>query len=73
LLGVLLPVFCAMTAQQVIAEIDRLPPEEKRAVIVHVHELEESMIPESFRGGMEEAAWGELIEMEDVHFNSPPR
>ena len=42
-----------MTATQVIAEIDRLPPEEKEAV----------MIPDSFRTGMEEAARGELIEM----------
>ena len=61
-----------MTATQVIAEIDRLPPQEKEAVFVHVHELEEAMIPDSFLQGMEEARRGELIEMEDAHFTRPP-
>ncbi len=62
-----------MTAEQVIAEFNRLPPDEKKAVILHVDELEESMIPESFRIGMEEAARGELIEMEDAHFDDPAK
>jgi hypothetical protein len=62
-----------MTATQVIAEIDRLPLEGKGAVIIHVHELEATMIPDSFRAGMEEAARGELIEMEDAHFTRPPQ
>ncbi len=62
-----------MTATQVIAEIDRLPLEEKEAVFVHVHELEESMIPDSFRMGMKEAARGELIELQDTHFTRPPQ
>ena len=60
-----------MTATQVIAEIDRLPLEEKEAVFVHVHELEESMIPDSFRTSMKEAARGELTEMQDTHFTRP--
>jgi hypothetical protein len=62
-----------MTATQVIAEIDRLPPAEQKAVFEHVHELEESMIPDSFRAGMEEAARGELMEMQDEHFTQPPQ
>jgi hypothetical protein len=61
-----------MTATQVIAEIDRLPPQEMEAVFLHVHELEESMIPDSFLKGMEESKRGELIEMEDSHFSRPP-
>lgn len=61
-----------MTATQVIAEIDRLPIEEKEAVIVHVHELEAGMIPDSFLQGMAEAQRGELMDMEDAHFQFPP-
>jgi hypothetical protein len=66
-------IFDFMTATQVIAEIDRLPPEERKTVFQHVHELEESMIPDSFRTGMEEAARGEVIEMQDEHFTRPPQ
>jgi hypothetical protein len=31
------------------------------------------MTPESFRIGTEEAVHSELIEMEDAHFNNPPK
>jgi hypothetical protein len=61
-----------MTATQVIAAIDRLPREEQEAVFVHVHELEEAKIPESFLQGMVEAQRGELLDMEDQHFLIPP-
>ena len=61
-----------MTATQVIAEIDRLPPKEKEAVIVHVHELEAAMIPDSFLQGMAEAQRGELLDMKDADFQIPP-
>jgi hypothetical protein len=61
-----------MTASQVIAEIDSLAPQERRAVFSHVHELEESMIPESFLRSIAQAERGELIEMRDEHFRTPP-
>lgn len=61
-----------MTATQLIAEIDRLPQEEKEQVFMHVHELEETLIPESFLQGMAEARRGELLDMEDHHFQFPP-
>ena len=61
-----------MTASQVIAQIDSLPPQEREAVFHHVHELEAAMIPESFMRGMEEAERGELSEMRDEQFKSPP-
>ncbi len=61
-----------MTAAQVIAEIDCLPPQEREAVIQHVHELEADMIPDSFRTGMAEAERGNLLEMSDSHFRTPP-
>ena len=61
-----------MTATQIIAEIDRLPPEEKQAVLIHVRILEDEMIPDSFLKGMEEAERGELLEIEDRHFLAPP-
>lgn len=61
-----------MTATQVIAEIESLPPQEREAVFVRVHELEQEMIPDSFLQGMQEAMRGELIDMEDAHFITPP-
>jgi len=61
-----------MTATQVIAEIDSLPPDEQQTVFLHVRMLEEESIPESFLQAMAEAERGELIVMEDGHFISPP-
>ncbi len=61
-----------MTANQVIAEIDSLPPHEREAVFHHVHDLEEAAIPESFLRGMEEAQRGDLSEMRDDQFLKPP-
>lgn len=66
------PYLGTMTASQVIAQIDSLPPDEREAVFHHVHELEEAMIPESFLRGIEEAERGELSEMRDEHFQTPP-
>ena len=53
-----------MTATQVIADIDRLPPEEKQAVLIHVRILEDEMLPDSFLTAWAEARRGELIDME---------
>jgi len=61
-----------MTAVQVIAEIENLPREEQERVFVHVHELEDKMIPQSFLQGMAEALCGDLIDVEDSHFSQPP-
>jgi hypothetical protein len=61
-----------MTATEVIAEIDRLPPEEQQAVFLHVRMLLEESIPDSFLQGIAEADRGELIVMEDRHFLAPP-
>ena len=61
-----------MTATEVIAEIDRLPPDEQKAVFLHVRMLVEESIPDSFLQGMAEAERGELIVMEDSHFRAPP-
>lgn len=62
-----------MTATQVIAEIDRLPLEEKETVIAHVHDIEAGMIPNSFLQGMAEAQRNELVAMYDEDFVNPPR
>ena len=61
-----------MTATQVIAEIDRLPPEEQQTVFLHLRMLEEETIPDAFIQGMVEAERGEMIVMEDQHFVTPP-
>jgi hypothetical protein len=61
-----------MTAIQVIAEIESLPAQEREMVFLRVHELEETMIPDSFQQGMKEAKRGELLDIEDAHFQFPP-
>ena len=61
-----------MTATQVIAEIDRLPPDEQQTVFLHLRMLEEETIPDAFIQGMVEAERGEMIVMEDQHFVTPP-
>ena len=61
-----------MTATEVIKEIERLPADEQHRVFEHVHEMEESLIPDSFLSGMAEAERGELIEMTDAQYENPP-
>jgi hypothetical protein len=61
-----------MTATQVIAEIESLPPQERELVFLRVHEIEEATIPDSFLQGMEEAMRGDLLDIEDAHFQLPP-
>lgn len=61
-----------MTASQVIAEIDALPPHERETVFHYVHDLEAAAIPDSFIRGMEEAGRGEAIEIREEQFQSPP-
>ena len=60
------------TASQVIAEIERLPPQERELVFLRVHEIEEATIPDSFLQGMDEATRGDLLDIEDAHFQLPP-
>lgn len=52
-----------MTASQVKAAIDALPPHEREAVVLRVRELEEAMIPESFLRSIAEAERGEFTDM----------
>ncbi len=52
-----------MTAIQVIAEIERLPPQERELIFLRVHEIEEATIPDSFLQGMEEGKRGDLLDI----------
>ena len=61
-----------MNVAEVIAEIDRLPPEERLTVMVHLRVLEEEAIPDSFILGLQEAKRGELTVMEEGHFTTQP-
>lgn len=61
-----------MTAAQVIADIESLPPQEREAVFVRVHELEQEMIPDSFLQGMDEVMRDELLDIQVAHFQFPP-
>ena len=61
-----------MTATEVINEIERLPPDEQHRVFERVHEIEDSLIPDSFLVAMAEAERGELIELTDAQFDHPP-
>ena len=54
-----------MTATQVIAEIDRLPPDEQQTVFLHLRMLEDETILDSSLRAMAEAESGELIPMEN--------
>ena len=61
-----------MTAAQVIAEIERLSPQERELVFVRIHEIEEATIPDTFLQGIDEAAKGDLLDIQDAHFQLPP-
>ena len=57
-----------MTATQVIAEIESLPPHERELVFLRVHEIEKATLPESFLQGMKEAMRGDLLVLTDPQF-----
>ncbi len=55
-----------MTAQEVIYLIDALPLKERTRVIEHVHEIEDTEVPASFKESMTEAERGELIDLDEA-------
>jgi hypothetical protein len=60
-----------MTAEQVIAAIEGLVPEERAKVIAHVLD-DDSWIPESFKRAMEQIETGRTYPMELVMSGAPP-
>ena len=61
-----------MSAKEIMAEIDALPPQEREIVFEHVHRLEESNVPENFRRSLAEALAGRGVEMETALQDVPP-
>ena len=61
-----------MSAQEIIAEIDALPEEERTKIVEHLLRIEEEAVPESFRRGMAEALAGRGVDMETALHEVPP-
>jgi hypothetical protein len=64
-----------MTAEAIIAEVERLPPVERSKVLAHFDfQSNDSWIPESFKRSMEEASVGKLVDMDRVlRGDAPPK
>ena len=61
-----------MSAQDIIAQIDALPDDQRELVFEHLRRLKVNEVPDSFRRGMAEALAGRGVEME-VALNEPPK
>ena len=61
-----------MSAKEIIAQIDALPPEERDIVFEHIHRLEEAKVPENFRRSLAEALAGRGVDMETALNEVPP-
>ena len=64
--------FACVSAREIIAQIDALPPQEREVVFEHVHRLEEANVPENFRRSMAEALAGKGVDMETALREVPP-
>ncbi len=61
-----------MSAQEVIAEIEALPRNERSLVVEYILKQEEAAVPESFRRGMSQALSGQGVDMETALREVPP-
>jgi predicted transcriptional regulator len=59
-----------MSAQQMIAEFQELPPAERAKVAKFVVENDDSWIPEEFKSGMDDIAAGRVVDL-DTALNQP--
>lgn len=64
--------FACVSAEEIIAQIDALPPREREIVFEHVHRVEEADVPENFRRSMAEALAGRGVDMETALNEAPP-
>jgi hypothetical protein len=64
-----------MTTETIIAELEALSPEERFKDFAHFEsQFSDSLIPESFKRGMEDAAAGRLVDMDRVlRGDAPPK
>ncbi|MBI3878865.1 MAG: hypothetical protein HY301_02220 [Verrucomicrobia bacterium] len=61
-----------MSAQEVIAEFNELPPAERAKVAKFVVEHDDSWMPDEFRDAMKDAEAGRTVDMETVLRETPP-
>ncbi len=61
-----------MNARAIIEQIQALPKEEQALVFELVHQLEDGMIPESFRQGLDDILHGRVVDMETALRDRPP-
>ena len=55
-----------MSLNEILHEIESLPPEARWEVLEHTRHLLEAEIPESFTQGMAEIARGDVIELDEA-------
>jgi len=60
----------SMTAQEIIRQINELPPAERAQVTKYVVENDDSWIPEEFKQGMADIAAGQVVDL-DTALNQP--
>jgi hypothetical protein len=61
-----------VSAKEVIAEIDALPPAERKLVLEHIYKVTEAEIPEAFRRSIADALSGKGVDMEVALSQVPP-
>jgi hypothetical protein len=61
-----------MTANEIIAEIETLPQNERAHIVEYVHRVEDDAVPADFLKAVEELHAGKTIPIEDKHFDQPP-
>ena len=59
-----------MTAQEIIRQINELPPAERAQVTKYVVENDDSWVPEEFKQGMADIAAGQVVDL-DTALNQP--
>lgn len=62
-----------MSAAEVIAEIEALPPAEREQVLNHFLQLREDEIPPAFRRSMADALAGRGVDMDLALREEPPK
>jgi hypothetical protein len=62
----------AMSAAEIIEQLKILPSKERAEVARFILKQDDSWIPAEFRAAMAEAEAGEVIEIQDSHFDRPP-
>jgi predicted transcriptional regulator len=61
-----------MSVEELIKELNSLPPAQRMEVVEAVLNADDSWIPESFRQGMQDIEAGRVVDMETALREKPP-